>query len=124
MKLSPEEEVKGLRAYEQVRAFEALRRRRLPMVYVVFTSLWLVGSLIGWRMNPSLLTGSLVACAVFIGALFWMQWQYLRARYAHNLTILHEMEATYGELLPWIQVERHLQELDKIRQEERESRGE
>jgi len=42
MKLTPEMETKGLKAYEQVRAFEALQRRGLPWIYAGFTGIMVV----------------------------------------------------------------------------------
>jgi hypothetical protein len=50
----------------------------------------------------------------------------LRASYAANLKLLAELDAAYGDQLPWRQVEKHLAELEQLKrdlaEEQREPR--
>jgi hypothetical protein len=47
----------------------------------------------------------------------WGNWIRLRARYAENLRLLTELEDTYGDQLPWVQMERHFAALDELKRE-------
>ena len=55
--------------------------------------------------------------AVFIAIRVWLQWKHLNQLYADNLTLLARLEATYGDALPWVQVENHFAMLEEIQRE-------
>ena len=60
--------------------------------------------------------------------LAWMgrfQWRQLQARYGRNLRLLAQLKAgAWGRRLPWIQVEKHFAELEKLKREMLENRAE
>jgi len=117
MKLTPEIEAKGLRAYEQVCAFERLRAWRLPLSYVVFT---LIPVVIGMVMLKRGFTtwadlNFLAGAVLLVGA--WFHWRHLCVRYVKNQHLLAELEQAYGEQLPWVLVEKHFAELAKLKRE-------
>jgi hypothetical protein len=63
----------------------------------------------------------------FIAAILlaWMarfQWKQLAARHANNLRLLANLKAEYGEELPWVQVENHFAQLEKLKREIAEGR--
>ncbi len=116
-KPTAEIEVKGLTAYEQARAFERLRTWRLPLTYGVAPLLPLALGVVGWRVGyPALLVGG-VAFALFIALRVWMEWRRLRRNYEENLQLLAKLEKTYGDALPWVQVERHFAALEELKRE-------
>jgi uncharacterized membrane protein len=115
MALSPEIEARGMKAYEQARAFERLRSWRLPLTYAVFA---LIPALSGaWMgaMGHLILAGLNFFVAVFLAWMGRFQWKRLRARHAGNLRLLAELKAEYGDQLPWIQVENHFAALEKLK---------
>jgi hypothetical protein len=119
MALTSEDEARGMRAYEQARAFERLRSWRLPLTYVVFA---LVPALSGawmWAIGHTTLAGLNFLVAVFLAWMGRFQWKQLRARHARNLRLLAELKAEYGDELPWIQVEKHFAELEVLRTAEK-----
>ena len=121
MALTPDTEASGLKAYEQVRAFERLRSWRLPLSYGVFV---LVPVVSGAGMlaleHPLSATASFAAAGLF-GWISWSHWKQLRARYARNVRLLAGLKAEYGEELPWIQVENHFAALERLKREMAES---
>jgi hypothetical protein len=121
-KPTSEMEARGLKAYEQARAFERLRTWRLPLVYA---SAPLVPAALGagaWRLGyPALFAGG-VAFAVFIAARAWLEWKRLRRRYDENLALLATLEAAYGDALPWVRVENHFAALEALKREIAEER--
>jgi len=124
MKLTPEIEAKGLKAYEQVRAFERLRSWRLPVSYAVFTLIPVLNGAGLWRLGYTTMAALNFLAVILFGAGAWFHWKRLGARYAKNLQVLEEMEAAYGDQLPWIQVENHFAALERLKQElEEEKRG-
>jgi len=114
MKLPPQLENEGLRAYEQVRAFEGLQRRRLPLIYCGVTLLFAIsGGALLWWDRPEVAMMCLWM-AILYPLLFVFNWRRLRARDGKNRRLLAELEAQYGEQLPWLQVERHFAALDQL----------
>ena len=117
MSLTPEIEAKGLKAYEQVRAFERLRTWRLPLWYAVFP---LVPALSGaglWRLGYFTLAGLHFLAAVLFLLAEWFHWKRLHARYAENLRLLAKLEADHGDKLPWVQVENHFAALERLQRD-------
>src|ERR1039458_6816557 len=117
MKLAPEDETRGMKAYEQARAFERLRSWRLPLTYIVFA---LVPALSGawmWAIGHTMMAGLNFLAAVFLAWMGRSQWKQLRARHARNLRLLAELKAEYGDLLPWIAVENHFAALEQLKRE-------
>jgi len=123
MTLTPEIEARGMKAYEQARAFERLRSWRLPLSYAVFA---LVPALCGagmWTLGHTMPAGFSFLGAVFLAWIAWSHWKTLRARHAENLRLLAELKAEYGEELPWLAVENHFAELERLRRELAENSG-
>jgi len=125
-KLSPKTEQEGMRAYEQVCAFEALRRRRIPAIYSGVALLLVVaGFVLLVKDEPRWAVVCLVTVAGF-SAVAWWNWRALSRRYAKNLEMIEELERTYGEALPWVAVEKHFAALEQLKRdlEEERRRGE
>jgi hypothetical protein len=115
MALTPEIEARGMKAYEQARAFERLRSWRLPLSYSVLA---LVPALVGalaWKVGHTTMAGFNFLVTVVLAWMLWSHWKTLCARYAENLQLLDGLEKTYGHELPWIQVENHFAELEKLK---------
>jgi hypothetical protein len=117
MKLTPEIETQGMRAYEQVCAFEALQRRGLPHIYAGFAGLLVASGLVAFRKGYPSVAAGLLAGAVLFGIWTWLDWHRQKARYAKNLKLVAELEEAYGDQLPWIQVENHFAELERLQRE-------
>jgi hypothetical protein len=115
--LPPEIEVKGLRAYEQARAFETLQRRRLPLIYAGLAMLFVVGGMVMQRTEHRVLGDVNFAAGVILAFWFWWSWRRYEARHGENLRLLARLEREYGDALPWVQVEKHFAALDKLRGE-------
>jgi len=116
-------EEKGLKAYEQARAYERMRTWRLPLTYAVAP---VVPALLGvacWRMGyPALLAGG-AAFSLFIAVRVCLEWKRLRQLYADNLALLAKLEAEYGDALPWVQVENHFAALEALKREMAQEKG-
>ena len=115
MALTPEIEARGMKAYEQARAFERLRSWRLPLSYTVFA---LVPVLCGaglWAIGHTAMAGFNFLAAVVLAWIGRSHWKKLRANYAENLRLLAELEKTYGDELTWVRVENHFAALDLLR---------
>lgn len=116
--IPPQIESAGLRAYEQARAFETLRRGRVPLVYSAIALVLLLGgggALLVWN-RPVEATLFLMMGIIF-PFLAYLQWQRLRQRHDENVLLLAELEKQYGEDLPWLQVERHFAALEQLQRE-------
>ena len=66
MTLTPEIEAKGLKAYEQVCAFERLRSWRLPVSFVVCAVVPAVTGVWMWALGHLILAGLNLAIGVFL----------------------------------------------------------
>lgn len=122
-KLDPKTEAEGLKAYEQVCAFERLRSWRLPLGYVVFVSIPIFfGSVMLWQGRE---TGGIINFLAAIGfaLMAGFHWGRLKARYAKNLQRVNELEAVYGEQLAWVKVEKHFAQLEQLKRELEEERA-
>jgi ABC-type bacteriocin/lantibiotic exporter with double-glycine peptidase domain len=124
MKLPPDLEAKGLLAYEQAGAFESLQRRQLPLISTGLTLLMLLCGLVLLKLHEALLAGVTLGGAVLFPILAWRKWQRLRVQHAENLRLLAELQAQYGDLLPWIQVEKHFAALEQLQRELAEEKRE
>ena len=117
MKPTAEVEARGLKAYEQARAFERLRTWRLPLTFAVFALIPALTGGLMWATGHSTLAWLNFIAAILLAWLGRFQWKQLQARYARNLRLLAELKAEYGDELPWIQVENHFAELEKLKRE-------
>ena len=118
MNLTPEDEARGLKAYEQVQAFERLRSWRLPLSVIVCALVPAVSG--GWMLvlgDHPILTTLNFTIALFLAWIGWFQWKRLLARHARNLRLLAQMKTEHGDALPWVKVENHLAELEKLKRE-------
>jgi fatty acid desaturase len=106
----------GLLAYEQTLAFAALHRKRLPLVYALFTLLLAVAGisfLAGGGFYAEIGAGLLVTALLFGIFAIW-NWRRLLELDARNRALLARLHAQYGDDLPWLQVERQMSEIRKI----------
>src|ERR1035441_9736798 len=97
MALTPEIEARGMKAYEQARAFERLRSWRLPLSYAVFA---VVPAMIGaamWSIGHTTMAGFNFLAAVFLAWMGRSHWKTLRASYAENLRLLRSEERRVGK---------------------------
>lgn len=117
MALAPEDEARGMKAYEQARAFERLRSWRLPLSFAVFALIPALSGAWMWAIGHTLMAWFNFVAAILLAWMGRFQWKQLRARYARNLRLLAELKAEYGDQLPWIQVENHFAELEKLKRE-------
>ncbi len=117
MKLSPEIEVKGLKTYEQVCAFERLRSWRLPLSYGVVMLIPIVYGVSRLNWGDHRMAEANFAVAILCALGLWFHWRRLNTRHANNLKYLAELEVTYGDQLPWIQVEKHFEALKQLQRE-------
>jgi hypothetical protein len=117
MKLTPQVESDGLRAYEQVRAFERLRAWRLPLSYVIFSMIPMITGY-GFLKTGHTAIGEIhLATALFFVGCSCFHWHWLLKRYTRNLRLLAEQQQLYGDQLPWVQVEKHLAALDRLKRD-------
>jgi hypothetical protein len=123
MKLSPEQETHGLKAYEQARAFERLRTWRLPLGYFVFVLIPALNGAVMWGLGHRRMAALNLLALLVLALVSWLHWTWLRAAYAANLRQLAELETTYGNQLPWLQVEKHLAELERLKRDLAQEQG-
>ncbi len=116
-KPTPEIEARGLKAYEQARAYERLRTWRLPLTYSLAPVLPAVLGAALWQMGYPALCAAGVCFSGFIALRVWLEWKRLKRQYQDNLVFLAKLEATYGGVLPWVQVEHHFAALEKLNRE-------
>src|SRR5450755_1621386 len=124
MELTPDIEARGMKAYEQARAFERLRSWRLPLTFIVFALVPALSGALMWSLGHTTMAWLNFFVAVVLAWLGRFQWKQLRARHARNLRLLAELKAEYGDELPWIQVENHFAALELLRRAESRSDGE
>jgi hypothetical protein len=115
MALTPEIEARGMKAYEQARAFERLRSWRLPLSYAMCALVPALSSAAMWALGHPMVAGFNFLGAVFLAGMVRSHWKTLRASYVENLRLLAELEKRYGDELPWVQVEKHFAELEVLR---------
>jgi len=115
MKLTPEMETKGLKAYEQVRAFEALQRRGLPWIYAGFTGIMVVLGAVSQSNQQARIAEVFWIGGAWFAVWCALNWRTQKARYAENRKLVEEMEGIYGDQLPWVQVENHFAALEKLK---------
>lgn len=124
MALTPEIEMKGLRAYEQALAFERLRTWRLPLAHAIFILMPVGCGVLALKTGHETIGVLQFFAAILFALMSVTQWKRLKGRYAKNLAVVAEMEREYGEQLPWVQVNNHFAELEKLRREMGEGKGE
>ena len=98
-------------------AFEALQERHLPWIYAGFAlAMGVMGGKI-FLLGHETMAAFLVMGGILFG--FWTHrhWQDQKRRYAENVKLLTDLEGTYGDDLPWIQVEKHFEALAKLEEE-------
>ena len=123
MALTPETEARGMKAYEQARAFERLRSWRLPLSFVVYALIPVLTGAWMWAIGHPMMAGLNFLAAVFLAWMGRFQWKQLRARHARNLRLLAELKTEYGDELPWIAVENHFTALERLKREIAEGSG-
>ena len=106
-----------MKAYEQARAFERLRSWRLPLSFVVFALIPALSGAWMWSIGYMSLAWFNFFAAVCLAWMGRFQWKQLLTRHTRNLRLLSELKAEYGDQLPWIQVENHFAELEKLKRE-------
>ncbi len=116
--ITQEETEAGLRAYEQTLAFAALRRKRLPLIYVLFPVLLIIAGIGSFYGRVADLGVICFLSALFFAIFAIWNWRRLRALDVHNRALLDGLHAKYGDDLPWLQVERQLAEIRKIQAEQ------
>ena len=119
MALSPDIEARGLKAYEQARAFERLRSWRLPLSYAVFALIPVLNGACMWKIGHTMMAEFNFLAAVFLAVAGWLHWRRLKMLYTRNVQLLAELKAEYGDQLPWIQVENHFAALELLRKAEK-----
>lgn len=115
MKASPQIEAEGLRIYDKVCAFERLRWRRLPAIYCGITLLIVISGFALMLIDRPIWALTCLILAIFFAGIAWLNWKKLTQAYEKNLKFLADLESTYGEDLPWIQVEKHLAALEQLK---------
>ena len=124
MALTPEIEARGLKAYEQARAFERLRSWRLPLTYTLFALVPALSGAVMWALGHATMAWLNFGVAVVLAWMGRFQWKQLRARHARNLRLLAELKAEYGDQLQWIQMENHFAALEALKREMAQGKGE
>ena len=117
MKPTPDMEARGMKAYEQTRAFERLRSWRLPLTFTICAVIPALSGAWMWALGHTILAWVNFAVAVVLAWLARFQWKQLVRRHARNLRLLADMKAEYGDQLPWVQVENHFAALEALQRE-------
>ena len=116
-KPTAEIEARGLKAYEQARAYERLRAWRLPVTYALPPVGLVALALAAWWRGEPWLTAVSLGMALFVSVRLGMERKRLRQLYADNLALLAKLETAYGDALPWVQVENHFAALEELKRE-------
>ena len=124
MSLTTDTEARGMKAYEQVLAFERLRTWRLPVTFTLFPLLGFFAGGMLWVTQHHALAWVNFVAAVFLVWMARFQWKQLVARHARNQRLLAQLKEEYGNQLPWIQVEEHFAKLEELKREIAEGRAE
>jgi hypothetical protein len=122
-KPTPEIEAQGLKAYEQARAFERIRAWRLPVTFTVPPIILVLVGAMAWHQGYLWLCAVSLSLALFAAVRLWLQWKRLLRLYGENLALLARLESTYGDALPWVQVEQHFAALEELKREIAEGRN-
>jgi len=115
--IPPAEIDTGMLAYEQVQAFASLRRKKLAVIYVLFPLVFVVMAVAAFVDAMPIAALVCLASAIFSALFTIWNWRRLRALDVRNRALLARLQAQYGDELPWLQVERQLAEIEKIRVE-------
>ena len=107
----------GLVAYEQVLAFAALRRRKLPVIYVLFPMIFVVMAVAAGIQGMWNAAIACLAAALFSALMEGWNWKRLTQRDAANRALLADLHAKYGDNLPWLEVERQQAAIEQIKAE-------
>jgi hypothetical protein len=105
----------GMLAYEQVQAFASLRRKKLAVIYVLFPLVLVVMAVAAFADAMPIAALVCLASAIFSALFTIWNWRRLRALDLRNRALLARLQSQYGDELPWLQVERQLAEIEKIR---------
>ena len=116
-KPTPEIEAQGLKAYEQARAFERIRAWRLPVTYSVPSVLLMLLGVAAWMTHHLFLSAAAFGLAPLVAVRMWFEWRRWLRLYGENLALLTRLESTYGDALPWVQVEQHFAALEELKRE-------
>jgi hypothetical protein len=125
-KPTPEIEARGLKAYEQARAYERIRTWRLPLSYALAPVVPAALGVVAWWRGYFALFAAGLSFSLFLVLRVWMEWKRLQRLYVENLALLAKLEEKYGDALPWVQVENHFAALEELKREiaeERTTRG-
>jgi len=117
MKVPPQVESEGLKAYEQAGAFERLRSWRLPLSYVILALIPMLSGFVIWRFGHPAMAALSFLAALFFALSTWFHWRNLKARYANNLAMLKKLEQKYGDKLPWIEMENHFAAMEQLKRD-------
>jgi hypothetical protein len=108
----------GLKAYEQVQAFAALRRRKLPWIYALFPVLLVFLGAVALTKGLRLAGSVCFVTALLFAVYSAWNWSRLRKLDAANRALLARLQAQYGDDLPWLEVERQMAQIRQIEAEE------
>ena len=115
MKPSAEICEQGLRAYEQVGAFERMRPQRgLVASCILAPAVFIALAWAAVKYHHVYLGVGCIADAFIVAALSLWQWHRLRTRHERNIALLASLERQFGPDLPWLEVERHMAALKRI----------
>ena len=103
--------------------FERLRTWRLQASYVIFVSVPFLSASVALAMGHETLGGVQYGAAALFAVIAWLQWRHLKERYAKNCEVVAELERIYGDDLPWVKVDKHFAELEKLKREMAEQRA-
>ena len=117
MKPTPDTETRGLKAYEQAKAFERLRTWRLPLTFIICAAIPVASGALMWHMGHHRMAWLNFVAAMLLSWMGRFQWKQLSARHARNVRLLSQLEAEYGDQLPWVQMENHFAALEKLKRE-------
>jgi hypothetical protein len=101
--LPPEDEKEGWKAYEQARAFENLRRKKIGWVYAAQGLLGALMAAVMWKARHPFMAVVFLGLAILLPVFTGLRWRFFAFRHAENLSRL--------------EVERHLAAVAELREE-------
>jgi hypothetical protein len=119
MKLTLEIEEKGLKAYEQARAFERMSPFYLPLGYAVLVLIPVLSSVGLWSIGHVTMAVFCFGAAVLFALGAVIYGRRLKVRYAENVRLLADLKKEYGNQLPWVQVEAQMAMIEQLQREEK-----